>query len=140
MGFAGRLGIFPDRRGTWSVPSPFRIYLENRNQVLLEQAGPSLSAWGRSVKMVLPRTRVQRGLPKRRLPFPGISFNLGCWNDSLRRMVYCRGCKNLADGSQLHTSRLQDHGQLGFTQCQKSLSPSRFRRVQIRAISLSHTP
>lgn len=83
LGFSGRLGIFPDWRGTWSVPPPFsaslsdRIYLENRNQVLLEQAGPCLPTWGRRVKVVLPRTRVQRGLPKRLLPFPGISFNLG---------------------------------------------------------------
>lgn len=98
------------------MPLPFsaslsnRIYLENRNQVLLEQAWPCLSAWGRRVRVVLPRTRVKKGLLKRHLPFLGVSFNLGCGNDSLRRMVYCRSCKNLADGSQLHTSRLHDHG------------------------------
>lgn len=45
--------------------------------------------------VVLPGTRVLRGLPRRLLPISGALFYLGCWNDSLRRAVFFKGRENL---------------------------------------------
>lgn len=45
--------------------------------------------------VVLPGTRVLRGLPRRLLPISGALFYLGCWNDSLRRVVFFKCRENL---------------------------------------------